>query len=54
MNPWHFILGAYGVTALLVVVEVVAVRMRRRAAETIAENVDDALHDERAAAADSR
>lgn len=32
MNHWHFILGAYGVTVLVMVVEIVAVRMRRRAA----------------------
>jgi heme exporter protein CcmD len=32
MNHWHFILGAYGVTALLMLVEVVALRSRRRAA----------------------
>jgi heme exporter protein CcmD len=32
MNHWHFILGAYGVTLLVVVVEILAVRARRRAA----------------------
>jgi heme exporter protein CcmD len=32
MNHWHFILGAYGVTVLIMLVEVVAVRARRRAA----------------------
>jgi heme exporter protein CcmD len=32
MNHWHFILGAYGVTLALFVVEILAVRARRRAA----------------------
>jgi heme exporter protein CcmD len=32
MNHWHFILGAYGLTLVLLVVEVLAVRARRRAA----------------------
>jgi Heme exporter protein D (CcmD) len=32
MNHWHFILGAYGVTLLLIVVEIFAARARRRAA----------------------
>lgn len=32
MNHWHFIIGAYGVTVLVMLVEVVALRMRRRAA----------------------
>ena len=32
MNPWHFILGAYVVTAIVVIVEVIAVRARHRAA----------------------
>ena len=32
MNHWHFILGAYGVTVLVMIVEIVAVRARRRAA----------------------
>jgi hypothetical protein len=30
MNHWHFILGAYGVTILLMLVEAVALRSRRR------------------------
>ena len=32
MNHWHFILGAYGVTLVVIVVELLAVRARRRAA----------------------
>jgi heme exporter protein CcmD len=32
MNHWHFILGAYGLTLVLLVVEVLSVRARRRAA----------------------
>ncbi len=32
MNHWHFIIGAYGVTLALFVVEMLAVRARRRAA----------------------
>ncbi len=32
MNHWHFIMGAYGVTLALFVVEILAVRARRRAA----------------------
>ena len=32
MNHWHFIIGAYGVTLVLFVVEMLAVRARRRAA----------------------
>ena len=32
MNPWYFILGAYGVCALLAIVEIVALRNRRRSA----------------------
>ena len=32
MNHWHFIIGAYGVTLALFVVEILAVRARRRAA----------------------
>jgi heme exporter protein CcmD len=32
MNHWHFILGAYGATLLVVVVEILAVRARHRAA----------------------
>jgi heme exporter protein CcmD len=36
MNHWHFILGAYAVTALVVIIEIVAVRMRVRAARGLA------------------
>jgi len=32
MNHWNFILAAYGVTLLVFVVEILAVRARRRAA----------------------
>lgn len=32
MNAWYFILGAYVVTAIAIVVEVLAVRARHRAA----------------------
>ena len=32
MNHWHFILGAYGITVLAMIVEIVAVRVRRKAA----------------------
>jgi hypothetical protein len=32
MNHWHFILGAYGLTLILLVVEVLSVRARRRSA----------------------
>jgi heme exporter protein CcmD len=32
MNHWHFIIGAYGVTLAVFVVELLAVRARRRAA----------------------
>jgi heme exporter protein CcmD len=32
VNHWHFIIGAYGVTLLVFVVEILAVRARRRAA----------------------
>ena len=32
MNHWHFILGAYGVTVLVMAVEIAALRARRRAA----------------------
>lgn len=32
MNHWHFILGAYGVTLIAIVIEAIAVRMRHRAA----------------------
>ncbi|MDH5286792.1 MAG: heme exporter protein CcmD [Betaproteobacteria bacterium] len=37
MNHWHFILGAYGVTVLLLIVEVVALRARRRNAVAAAQ-----------------
>jgi len=30
MNHWHFIIGAYGVTLVVFVVEILAVRARRR------------------------
>lgn len=36
MNPWPFILGAYGVTLLAVIIEIVAVRARHRAARSAA------------------
>jgi heme exporter protein CcmD len=32
MNHWHFIIGSYAVTLILFVVEILAVRARRRAA----------------------
>jgi heme exporter protein CcmD len=32
MNHWNFILGSYGVTLIVFVVEILAVRARRRAA----------------------
>ena len=32
MNPWWFIIGAYAVSALVVIVEIVALRSRHRAA----------------------
>jgi hypothetical protein len=48
MNPWHFILAAYAVSAILVVVEIVAVRMRRRAAESLVRFDDDASGEPRA------
>lgn len=32
MDHWPFILGAYAVTAIVIVIEVVAVRARHRAA----------------------
>ena len=41
MNAWHFILGAYAVTAIAMVVEVLGVRARHRAALS-------AAHDSRA------
>ena len=37
LNPWPFILGAYGVTALVVVIEILAVRARHRAAREAAQ-----------------
>jgi len=37
MNHWYFILGAYGVTVLLMLVEVVALRTRRHAAVAAAQ-----------------
>ena len=36
MNAWHFILGAYAVTAIAIVFEVLAVRARHRAARNAA------------------
>ena len=36
MNHWHFIIGSYGVTLIVFVVEILAVRARRRAAARIA------------------
>ena len=36
MNPWPFILGAYGVTILVVIIEIVAVRARHRSARAAA------------------
>jgi hypothetical protein len=41
MNPWNFIAGAYAVTLLLVVVEIVAVHLRRRAAESLLDAGDE-------------
>jgi hypothetical protein len=32
MNHWNFIFGAYGVTVLVLLVEVIAARARRKAA----------------------
>jgi len=32
MTAWHFVLGAYAVTAIVMAVEVLAVRARHRAA----------------------
>ena len=32
MNPWSFIIGAYAVSALVLIVEIVALRSRHRAA----------------------
>jgi heme exporter protein CcmD len=36
MNPWPFILGAYGVTLLVLVIEILAVRARHRSARAAA------------------
>jgi heme exporter protein D len=36
MNHWHFILGAYAVTALALILEIVAVRRRSRVARDVA------------------
>ena len=47
MNPWHFILGAYVVTAILVIVEVIAVRARHRAALAAAELSRSTARDDR-------
>ena len=38
MNPWHFILGAYVVTAITIIVEVLGVRARHRAALSAAQD----------------
>jgi heme exporter protein D len=38
MNPWHFILGAYVVTVIAIVIEVLAVRARHRAALSAAQD----------------
>jgi hypothetical protein len=32
MNHWYFIIGSYGATVLVMIVEVLALRARRRAA----------------------
>jgi hypothetical protein len=53
MTAWHYILGAYAVTAILVVVEIVSVRLRQRAAQSLAEAGHEPP-DERAAAANIR
>lgn len=37
MSPWAFILGAYAVTAVVIVVEILAVRARHRAARAAAQ-----------------
>ena len=47
MNPWHFILGAYVVTAIVVIVEVIAVRARHRAALAAAQLSRSAAGDDR-------
>ena len=36
MSAWYFILGSYVVTGIVVVVEVIAVRARLRAARAVA------------------
>ena len=36
MNPWAFILGAYGITLLVLVIEIVALRARHRSARATA------------------
>jgi heme exporter protein CcmD len=41
VNHWHFIIGAYAITALVLVVEIVAVRLRYRAALAAAANAGD-------------
>jgi len=35
MNAWHFIAGAYVVTAIVIVIEMIAVRARFRAARSV-------------------
>jgi hypothetical protein len=36
MNPWPFVLGAYAVTVVVVILEVIAVARRNRAAREVA------------------
>jgi heme exporter protein D len=44
MDHWNYILAAYGVTVVLMIVEIVAARARRRAAaESAAETQDPRL-----------
>jgi hypothetical protein len=43
MNHWNFILGAYGVTVLLMIVEIVALRARRRTALAAAQSSLDTI-----------
>ena len=38
MTAWHFVLGAYAVTAIAMAVEILAVRARHRAARTTAQD----------------
>lgn len=38
MNAWPFIVGAYAVTVLAVVIEILAVRARHRAARAAAQS----------------